>query len=144
MRMTGMTSSRIGERGASGVDAGLAVTALLLMLMLVAGGLRVSGTNGDVAAAARAGARAASQAYNAAEGEAAARSVVDRALADRGVACENVTTSVLGDWSPGGIVRVEVSCVIDLSDAVLVGLPGTRQTTGVGIEVVDTLRGASR
>ncbi len=139
-----MENRRLNERGASGVDAGLAVTALLMMLMLVVGGLRVSGTDGDVAAAARAGARAASQAYSAAEGEAAARAVVDRALSDRGVACVNLTTSVSGDWSPGGTVRVEVSCSIDLSDAVLVGLPGTRHTTGVGIEVVDALRGASR
>ena len=132
---------RQGERGSAGVDASIAITGLLMMLFLVVGGLRIAGTDGDVDAAARAGARAASQAYDSTAGQSAARAVVEDALASRGVACRNLLVTASGSWAPGGSVRVDVSCTIDLSDVTLAGLPGDRLSTGSAVEVVDVIRG---
>lgn len=131
----------MGERGSSHLTVAFAMAMLLGMLLLVVGGMRIIGTNGDVEAAARAGARAATQAYDPASGRAAANRVVVDALADRGVACVELTVVTTGDWSPGSTIRVEVTCTIDLSDVTLAGFGGTRQTTGTGIEVIDRLRG---
>jgi len=117
------------------------MTGLLLMLFLMVGGLRIVGTDGDVDAAARAGARAASQAYDSAAGQGAAAEVVADALSTRGIACGELLVATSGDWSPGGSVRVDVSCSIDLSDVVGVGFPGSRQSTGSAVEAVDVLRG---
>lgn len=132
---------RSRERGSSHLTFALALGLLLMMLLLVVGGMRIIGTNGDVEAAARAGARAASQAYDPAAGQAAATRVVADALEDRGVACIGFSVVTSGDWSPGSTIRVDVTCTIDLSDVALAGFPGTRQTTGTGIEVIDRLRG---
>lgn len=117
------------------------MTGLLMMLCLVVGGLRISGTDGDVDAAARAGARAASQAYNSETGQSEATAVVTDSLAARGIACGDLHVTASGSWSPGGSVRVDVSCSIDLSDVVLAGFPGERRSTGSGTEVVDVIRG---
>lgn len=132
---------REGERGSAGVDAAIAITGLLMMLSLVVGGLRIVGTDGDVDAAARAGARAASQTYDASSGQSAATAVVEDALAARGIACRNLLVTVAGSWAPGGSVRVDVNCTIGLSDVALGGLPGERLSTGSAVEVVDVIRG---
>ena len=134
---------RVAERGSSHLTVAFAMAILLGMLLLMVGGMRIIGTNGDVEAAARAGARAASQAYEPAAGGAAADRVVADALDDRGVACVALSVVTTGDWSPGGTVRVEVTCTIDLSDVALAGFAGTRQSTGTGVEVIDRLRGGS-
>lgn len=129
-----------GERGASGVEAAIAITALLAMLMFIVGALRISGTSGDVTSAAHAGARAAAGEYGPTSGSEAAQRVVADILANRDVACANVAVSTTGDWSPGGVVTVDVSCTIRLGDVVLAGFPGERVANGRGVEVVDSLR----
>ncbi len=129
------------EQGSAGVEVGFAISALMLMLFLTVGGMRISSVNGEVNAAARAGARAASQSYDPAQGRQAANAVVADALADRGVACIDLTVTTTGNWDHGGRVSVDVACTVDLSDVVLAGFPGTRIATGTGAEVIDTIRG---
>ena len=140
--MSPATGARmLGDQGTAGVDAAIAVTGLLLVAFFVIGALRVVGTGGDVDAAARAGARAAAAAYDAATARAAASEVVAGALADRGVACEDLNVEVEGDAAAGSVVRVEVTCTVGLDDVALVGFGASRTMHGVGVEYVDTVRG---
>lgn len=131
------------DRGSAGVEAAIAVVALLAMAFFIVGALRVVGTGGDVDAAARSGARAAAAEYQAGSAHAAATQVVSNMLADRGVACTDLAVSVSGDLSPGSVVEVDVTCTVDLGDVVLAGFPGSRTVSGHGVEYVDTVRGGA-
>lgn len=131
------------DRGSASVEAAVAVVALLGMAFLAVGALRVVGTGGDVDSAARAGARAAAAEYQPAAAHAAASQVVSNALADRGVACADLAVAVSGDLSPGSVVAVDVTCVVDLGDVVRAGFPGSRTVSGHGLEYVDAVRGGA-
>jgi Flp pilus assembly protein TadG len=118
------------------------VTALLGVMFLTVGGLRLVGAGGDVKAAARQAARAAAVQYDIGAADAAARQVAAAALADRGVACEGLSVTVGGDLHPGGIVTVAVSCTVSLADVALGGFgAGSRTLHGRGVETVDVIRG---
>ena len=131
------------DEGAAGVEAAVAVTALLAVGFFVIGALRITNTGGDTHAAARAGARAAAAEYDPSRAASAARRVVAGSLADRGVACSKLDVRVGGDLVPGGVVTVDVSCVVELRDVALAGFPGTRTLTGRAVEQVDVVRGGS-
>lgn len=131
------------DRGTASVEAAIAVVALLSMAFFVVGALRIVGTGSDVDAAARAGARAAASQYGTALAHEVATQVVSGALADRGVACTDLTVSVSGDLTPGSVVSVDVSCTVGLDDVVLAGFPGSRTVSGRGVEWVDTVRGGA-
>jgi Flp pilus assembly protein TadG len=131
-----------GDLGSAAIEACVAVTALLGMLFLTVGGLRLVGASGDVKAAARQAARAAAVEYDLGAADAAARHVAAVALADRGVACEDLSVSVAGDLNPGGVIAVEVSCTVSLADVALGGFgAGSRTLRGRGVETVDVIRG---
>ena len=137
-----MTTRRCrGDRGTAAVEAGLAVTGVLLVGFFVIGALRVVGTSGDVDAAARAGARAAAATYDSADASAAASSVAGATLAERGVACQHLAVAVGGSLDAGGIVTVDVTCSVALGDVILAGFPGSRTLSGRGVEQVDVIRG---
>lgn len=129
------------DRGSAGVEAAIAVVALLAVAFFIIGAMRVVGTGGDVDSAARAGARAAAAEYQTGAAQAAATEVVANSLSDRGVACQNLAVSVSGDLSPGSVVTVDVVCTVDLGDVVLAGFPGSRTVSGHGVEYVDVVRG---
>jgi Flp pilus assembly protein TadG len=131
-----------GDAGSAGVETALAVLALLSMTFFVVGGLRITNTNGDVSAAARAGARAAATAGNASSASADASSVVNAMLASRGVACVGgPSTSVSGAGAANSLVRVTVTCTVSLGDVVLGGFPGFRSVSASAIEYTDSVRG---
>jgi Flp pilus assembly protein TadG len=129
------------DRGSAGVEAALAVVALLAVGFFVVGALRVTGSSSDVDSAAHAGARAAAAAYEPAVAQASASAVVRQVLSDRGVACQDLTVSVSGDLAAGSVVVVDVSCTVRLDDAALAGFPGAKTVTGRGVEQVDVIRG---
>lgn len=130
------------DTGSAGVETALAVIALLSMTFFVVGGLRITNTNGDVSAAARAGARAAAAAGSTSAASANAAAVVDAMLASRGVACVGgPSTSVSGAGSADSLVRVTVTCTVSLDDVVLGGFPGSRSVTSSAIEYTDSVRG---
>lgn len=131
------------DRGSASVEAAIAIVALLAMAFFVVGAIRVIGAGGDVDSAARAAARAAAAEYQPAAAQAAASAVATHALADRGVACQNLAVSVTGDLSPGSVVTVDVSCTVGLDDVVLAGFPGSRTVSGRGLEYVDAVRGGA-
>ena len=127
------------DRGGGGVEVAIAVTALLLVAFFIIGALRITNSGGDVQAAARAGARAAATARTAGEGQALAASVVQTALADRGVACSG-GPQVSASRS-GGLATVTVSCVIGLGDVSPAGFANGKTVTASASERVDPIRG---
>jgi Flp pilus assembly protein TadG len=131
------------DRGSGGVEAGIAVTALLTVAFFLVGAMRITGTSGDTSAAARAAARAAAGQYDVGRANAAAQSVAAAELSSRGLACQGLSVNVNADLKPGGIVTVDVTCTVNLSDVVFAGFPGTRQVSGRGVEAVDVVRGGS-
>jgi Flp pilus assembly protein TadG len=132
-----------GDDGTAAVEAGLAVTGVLLVGFFVIGALRIVGTGGDVNAAAQSAARAAATAYDAVSASAAATNVAGATLADRGVACHELTVALGGTLDPGGVVSVSVTCTVSLGDVVFAGFPGSRTLTGHGVEQVDIIRGGT-
>lgn len=129
------------DAGAAGVDAAMAVTAVLAMGMLVVGGLRITNADGDVQAAARSAARAAAAEYQPAAAEAVATQVASAALADRGQSCRQLDVEVQGDLSAGSVVTVTITCTVGLGDVVLAGFPGSTAVSGEAVEYVDLARG---
>jgi Flp pilus assembly protein TadG len=132
---------RKDDRGTAGVEAAFAVVALLLVGFFIIGALRVTNTGGDANAAAHAAARAAASEYDPVSANAAANRVAAGVLGDRGVACRGLNVTVGGDLTSGGVVTVDVTCTVDLSDVALAGFPGSRTLTGRGVEQVDVVRG---
>ena len=132
---------QVRDRGTAGVEAAIAVTALLAMGMLVIGGLRLTNTRGDVQAAARSAARAAAGEYTVGDAAASANRVAAAALAERGHACGRLSVSVDGDLAAGSVVTVRVTCEVQLDDVVLAGFPGSSTVSGEAVEVVDLARG---
>ena len=130
---------RTRDRGSAGVEAALAVTALLAVAMFTVGALRVTNTSGDVGSAARAGARAAAGAREA-DARAVGEAVVRQALADRGPACGAPSVDVV---RTDEIVTVTVTCPVDLDDVRLGGFAGGRTVTASATERVDPLRGGA-
>jgi Flp pilus assembly protein TadG len=129
--------------GSAGIETAFAVTGLLLVLFFVVGGMRIVNSNGDVSAAARAGARAAATARTASQANSDATAVVTNMLAGRGVACVGGPgVSVSGAGVPGSAVTVTVTCTVSLSDVVLAGFPGSRSVSVSAVEFTDAMRGA--
>jgi hypothetical protein len=91
----------------------------------------------------RAAARAAAANYDTASASAAASKVAGATLADRGVACRNLSIAVGGTLVPGGVVTVAVTCTVSLGDVLVAGFPGSRTLTGRGVEQVDVIRGGT-
>ena len=129
------------DQGSAGVEAAIAVTSLIMVGFFIVGALRVTNTAGDVDAAARSATRAAAAEYDDASAFQTAQAVVASELADRGVACEQLNVRVGGTLAAGGVITVDVTCVVSLADVVLAGFPGSKTVSGRGVEQVDVVRG---
>ncbi len=129
------------DQGSAGVEAAIAVTSLMMVGFFIVGALRVTNTAGDVDAAARSATRAAAAEYDDAAAFQAAHAVAASELADRGVACEHLNVRVGGTLAAGGVITVDVTCVVSLADVVLAGFPGSKTVSGRGVEQVDVVRG---
>lgn len=71
----------------------------------------------------------------------AAQSTAANALAAAGVVCQSLTVdTVTAGLVPGGTVTVTVSCSVDLSDAVLLGVALPKRVSATAREPVDTYR----
>lgn len=130
------------DRGSATTELTLLVPVLVMLLLLVAvvvhRGVDARIRLDDVAHQA---ARAASLERSPAAAVAAARSTAVDALATAGIACRDpqvaLDTSAL---RPGGRVRANISCDVDLADAVLLGVAGSRRLSADALEPVDTWR----
>lgn len=114
-----MSSRRHDERGSMAVEVVILAPVLMLFAMLVVAGGRYVGVQGDVEAAARDAARAASFEDTRGEAEQAARSVIGASLDAPGC-----SVGFSSDWRPDGTVSVQVRCPVPYDDLGLLGLPG--------------------
>ncbi|WP_236725219.1 TadE/TadG family type IV pilus assembly protein [Amycolatopsis orientalis] len=74
----------------------------------------------------------------------AARDTAGAVLAQAGVVCREVTTTLSGTLVPAGAVTVRVRCTVDFGQAALLGVPGKRTLESSASEVVDTHRSNPR
>jgi Flp pilus assembly protein TadG len=133
------------QRGAAAVELTLLVPALLLVLGLLVAGGRLWFARTTVNEAAQTAARAASLARSADAANTAGRDAGAQSLATAGLRCR--TTSVAINTAAFGIpagtpstVTSIVSCVVDFSDVVLPGWPGSTELTARGSAALDTYR----
>ncbi len=138
-------SADVGERGSVSVELALLAPALLLLVAFAVLAGRTQIAEGAVQEAARAAAREASLARDAATAGALAGGQAERTLAAQDLRCQN--TSVDVDTSgfaapPGqpGDVTVTVTCVVGMTDLLAPGLPGAVTVEASFTSPVDAYR----
>ena len=134
------------DRGSAAIETAIGVPAFLLFIALIIGAGRIAIARQSVGAAAAEGARSASIARTQSTADQDATTAVAATLANQGLQC--ATTHVDVDTSefakPVGTtatVKVIVTCVVDLSDVAIPGLPGTLPITETMTSPLDTYRG---
>jgi Flp pilus assembly protein TadG len=131
-----------GDDGTAVTETVLLIPALLIVLLFVVFVGRVSSTDGDVTAAARDGARAASRAASPDDAIDDARATVTDALDGRHVRCQALTVDVnVAGFTRDGNVAVDLRCDVSLADLIGLRVPGTKTLTARAVEVVDRYRG---
>lgn len=123
------------ERGSATLELAIWGAVLAGVLVLFAGAIRMTSAMQSVEAAAAAAARAATLESSVADATAAAESMATDALALDEVECASVTVGVdaQGVDAPlgqTGSVTVSVDCTVALSNAAIIGMPGTKVMTG--------------
>ncbi|MER0443267.1 TadE/TadG family type IV pilus assembly protein [Streptomyces sp. Edi4] len=134
------------DRGSYAVETAVLAPALIALLLLMIAFGRVTDADGAVDSAARAAARAASLERDAASAQVKAQAAADRSLTGDGVTCRisTVTVDTAGYAQQVGVdatVTASVSCVADLSDIGLPGLPGSKTLHSSWTSPLDTYRG---
>ncbi|MFD7169253.1 TadE/TadG family type IV pilus assembly protein [Streptomyces violascens] len=139
--MNRRVSLRTGRERGSATTELVLVTPLLLLLMLVAVALgKLAGARLDADEAAHQAARAASLTRTAAAAGAAADQAAALSLAGAGSSCTAPrTTPALSAFSPGGVVRVTVTCRVALG---VPGMASGMDITASAASVIDLYRGA--
>jgi Flp pilus assembly protein TadG len=133
------------QAGVAAVELTLLMPALVAALLFVVGLVRIVTARGDVEAAARDAARAASLARDPTGADEAARAAAGSALTGGGVRCRalEVRTDTAA-WTAEAMVAVEVACTVELADVALVGLPGTKELRSRFVAPLDVYRGGAR
>jgi Flp pilus assembly protein TadG len=130
-----------GDRGASSAELALATPLLVAILLFVVLCGRLVSAQIDLTAAASSGARSGSLSRSEAAARAEAERTARETLAARGVTCRQATVTVdTGGLRPGGAVEVTVSCTVQLSDLVLLRVPGSRTVSVTATSPVDQWR----
>lgn len=120
---------------------GAPVIVLLLVLLVVCG--RVVQAELQVTDAAYQAARAASLERTPGHATLAARATAEAALDPGGATCTDLTVTVdTGGFVPGGVVRVTVTCRIDLRGLSGLAVPGSTTRTATRASPIDTYRSA--
>jgi Flp pilus assembly protein TadG len=134
------------ERGSAAIETAIGVPAFLLFIALIIGAGRVAIARQSVEAAAAEGARSASIARTQSAADINAATSAVATLANQQLHC--AVTQVVADTSefakPVGTsatVRVTVTCVVNLSDVAIPGLPGALRITETMSSPLDTYRG---
>jgi Flp pilus assembly protein TadG len=123
----------------------LVTPVLLVLLGFVVMTGRIGEVDGAVVHASQQAARAASLVGDAPSARVQAQLTAARNLDELGAACSALSVEVdTARFEPGGEVRVEVTCTIDLADVAFAGLPGQRTTSASAVEVIALHRGDGR
>ncbi len=140
-RRLGAATRRV-QAGSATVEMTLATPVLIVVLVFVAVVVH-RGVDARLRLddAAHQAARAASLARTPAAAMAAAEQSAADALADADVVCTslNVDTDTT-TFTPGGTVAVTLSCTVDQTDALLLGVPASRVVTATFTSPVDAWR----
>ncbi|CCH75951.1 putative membrane protein [Nostocoides japonicum T1-X7] len=133
------------ERGSAVIEAVIVVPAFMLFVGLIVFAGRVAIANQAVGSAATEAARAASIARTQSQATGSAETAATNALGNQRVNCRRTTVSVdtSGFASPVGTpasVRATVTCVVNLSDLSVPGVPGTRTVIATMTSPLDTYR----
>ena len=133
------------ETGSAVIEAVIGVPAFMLFVGLVVFAGRMAIANQAVGAAANEGARAASISRTRAQAGEVARTAAETALTNQHVNCRSTTVTVdtTGFAAPVGTpasVEATVSCLVNLSDLSVPGIPGTRTVTATMSSPLDTYR----
>ncbi|OZM76583.1 TadE/TadG family type IV pilus assembly protein [Pseudonocardia sp. MH-G8] len=130
------------ERGSAATELTLLAPVLVMVLVLVAVvAHRVVDARLRLDSAAHQAARAASIERSAADAERAADELAATVLGSAGPSCADlaVATDTSG-FRAGGTVTVTVSCSVDLTGGLLLGVPGRTEVTATATEPLDTFR----
>ena len=130
------------QRGSTAVTVVILTPMFLVLLSFVVFVGRVAATEGDVQAAARDAARAASLRTGATSSAADAEATARVSLGERDVSCRDLTVTT-NPISTAGLdaVRVEVRCTMDVADLTGFAVPGHRTNTADATEVRDRYAG---
>jgi Flp pilus assembly protein TadG len=133
------------ERGSAVIETVIGVPAFMLFVGLIVFAGRVAIANQAVGSAANEAARAASISRTQGQAGDTARTAAMTALTNQKVNClrTTVTVDTTGFASPVGTpasVQATVSCVVNLSDVSVPGVPGTRTVTATMSSPLDTYR----
>ena len=133
------------ERGSAVIEAAIGVPAFMLFVGLIAFAGRVAVANQAVGSAATEAARSASISRTQGQAEDTAKAAATQVLSNQKVNCLRMSISVdtSGFGSPVGTpasVRATVTCVVNLSDLSVPGVPGTRTVSASMSSPLDTYR----
>ena len=133
------------DRGSEALEAAIGVPAFLLFIALIIAGGRLAIADQAVQAAAAEAARSASISRTEGQAHGSAVSGATSSLANQKLQCttKSVSVDTSGFASPVGThasVAATVTCVVNLSDVAVPGLPGTRTITATMSSPLDTYR----
>ena len=134
-----------GERGSISLELVVLTPVLLLVIGVLIFGGRLELAKQAVQSAATQAAREASIARTQLEANATADAAATRSLAEQGLECitSSVSVDTSGFASPAGTpatITAEVTCVVQLSDLAVPGLPGSKTVTATADSPLDTYR----
>lgn len=134
-----------GERGSVSLELVVLTPGLLLVIGVLIYGGRLELAKQSVQSAASQAAREASIARTQPEANSAADAAATRSLAEQGLNCVSSSVSVdtSGFASPAGTpatITAEVTCVVNLSDLAVPGIPGSQTVTATADSPLDTYR----
>ncbi|MEV6922970.1 TadE/TadG family type IV pilus assembly protein [Dactylosporangium sp. NPDC051485] len=137
---------RLGDdRGSAAIEAVIVAPVLLVLVGVAIAGGRIEVAGGAIEGAAHDAARAASIARTESQARTDAYSAASATLDQQGLHCAQLTVVVdtSGFAVPVGqpaTVAASITCVVDLSDIVADGLPGSRTINATFVSVLDTFR----
>jgi len=136
---------RCNERGSAVLEAAIGLPAFLLFIGLILFAGRVAIATQAVDSAAAQAARTASLARTQSTAQSTAHSAATSSLAGQHVNCTRTKVSVDTDGftAPVGqpaTVTANVTCVVNLADLAVPGIPGTRTVTATASSPIDTYR----
>jgi Flp pilus assembly protein TadG len=136
------------DDGAVVIEVVLLAPALILIILVSIAAMRIEVAGEAVDASAHDAARAASISRNGPDAKVAGRNAARQTLRADGLNCSHLSVAV--DTSQFSVpigqpatVRATVTCVVDLSDLAIPGLPGSRTLTSAFTSPIDQYGGRS-
>lgn len=111
---------------------------LIAVMMLIVGLGRYVDRRGDVEAMARDAVRSASMERDISAARQAAQAIIN-STRPAGVSCAPI--DLTGDFEPGGMINVRVSCQVSFDELGFAGFPGNATLEGESSAPIDSLRG---